>query len=393
MDFGVFLPIANNGWIMSTTSPQYMPTFELNKDICERAEAGGFDFGLGMVKFRGYGGKTEMWDYAADSFALLAGLASATSRMQLYASVSTLTMHPAMTARMAVTIADISGGRFGVNIVSGWNKLEFSQMGLWPDDSYYKTRYEYTTEYVKVMTELWETGQVTHHGEYFTLDDCYCKPVPKQRIPLVFAGQSERGMRLTAEYGDYNFMAGGSTEHLASLCAQLDRATAKTGRSVGAYALLGIVTAPTDEEAKAKAEYLLDGTDYEAIANQAGTADGDGSSMAALLGSGRQLAPKVEYVDDEPGYIQGGCFMTPNITGSYDRIAAYLSKLESQLGMAGVILTFPDFRIGVTEFAEHIIPRVKARAVQARTAQDRFLQSYLSRSATEPATGGTTEAP
>lgn len=48
MDFGIFLPIANNGWIMSNNSPQYMPTFELNKDIALRAENMGLDFVLSM---------------------------------------------------------------------------------------------------------------------------------------------------------------------------------------------------------------------------------------------------------------------------------------------------------------------------------------------------------
>ena len=39
MDIGVFIPIGNNGWLISTTSPQYMPTFELNKQIARRPSA------------------------------------------------------------------------------------------------------------------------------------------------------------------------------------------------------------------------------------------------------------------------------------------------------------------------------------------------------------------
>ena len=38
MELGVFLPIGNNGWIISTTSPQYMPTFELNRTVTDKAE-------------------------------------------------------------------------------------------------------------------------------------------------------------------------------------------------------------------------------------------------------------------------------------------------------------------------------------------------------------------
>jgi pyrimidine oxygenase len=83
MDFGLFIPIANNGWITSTTSPQYMPTFDLNKQILQKAEKYGFKFALSMIKLRGYGGLTEHWDYALESFTLMAGLAAVTDEMLL----------------------------------------------------------------------------------------------------------------------------------------------------------------------------------------------------------------------------------------------------------------------------------------------------------------------
>ncbi len=63
MKIGVFVPIGNNGWLISTTAPQYMPTFELNKAIVQKAEHYHFDFALSMIKLRGFGGKTEFWDH------------------------------------------------------------------------------------------------------------------------------------------------------------------------------------------------------------------------------------------------------------------------------------------------------------------------------------------
>lgn len=38
VDIGVFIPIGNNGWLVSTTSPQYKPSFELNKQVVQKAE-------------------------------------------------------------------------------------------------------------------------------------------------------------------------------------------------------------------------------------------------------------------------------------------------------------------------------------------------------------------
>ncbi|NYS43026.1 LLM class flavin-dependent oxidoreductase, partial [Pseudomonas syringae pv. actinidiae] len=134
MDIGIFIPIGNNGWLISSNAPQYMPTFELNKQIVQTAESYGFDFALSMIKLRGFGGKTEFWEHNLESFTLMAGLAAVTSKIQLFATVATLTIPPAIAARMASTIDSISNGRFGINLVTGWQKPEYKQMGLWPGD-------------------------------------------------------------------------------------------------------------------------------------------------------------------------------------------------------------------------------------------------------------------
>ena len=56
MDLGIFIPIGNNGWMMSVNSPQYLPSFQLNRAIAEKAEAYGFNFLLSMAKLRGFAG-------------------------------------------------------------------------------------------------------------------------------------------------------------------------------------------------------------------------------------------------------------------------------------------------------------------------------------------------
>jgi pyrimidine oxygenase len=55
MDVGVFIPIGNNGWISSATSPQHMPAFDLNRTVVQKAERYGLDFALSMIKLHGYG--------------------------------------------------------------------------------------------------------------------------------------------------------------------------------------------------------------------------------------------------------------------------------------------------------------------------------------------------
>ena len=163
MQLGVFIPIGNNGWLISTNSPQYKPSFDLNNAIVQKAEGFGFDFALSMIKLHGFGGPSEFWNYNLESFTLMAGLAAVTSRIQLFATCAVLTMPPPIAARMAVTVDSISHGRFGINIISGWQRREYTQMGIWPGAEHYKRRYDYCAEYVTIMQELWRTGRSDGH--------------------------------------------------------------------------------------------------------------------------------------------------------------------------------------------------------------------------------------
>jgi pyrimidine oxygenase len=356
VDFGVFLPIGNNGWILSENSPQYHPTFELNRAITQRAEAFGFGFVLSMVKFRGNGGATKHWDYCLDSIALMSGLAAATERIKVYASVSPITMHPALVARMAATVQDVSNGRFGINIVAGWNKNEYSQMGIWPGQEFYSYRYDYASEFVHIMQELWETGSCTFHGQYFDLDDCMCLPMPKTPIEIVSAGSSPRGKQFISEYADFHFGAGNSVTETTASNSNLLSAAARTGRRVGAFASASLVIADTDEEARRKVEYYADGADVAAIeyvtAQYALDTAKDGSSARTVE---RRRNPEGRM---SPYY--GGNWP---IAGSPETIARHIDSLAAVEGTAGIMLTFDDFLEGIERFGTEVMPLLECRAM------------------------------
>lgn len=130
----------------------------MNKTIIQKAEKYGFNFTLSMIKLRGFGGKTEYWDNNLESFPLMAGLAAVTSKIKLYASSAILTLPPALAARVATTIDSIAPGRFGSNIVTGWQTAEYEQMSLWPGPAYFGYQYECAIEYVKITKDLWTSG-------------------------------------------------------------------------------------------------------------------------------------------------------------------------------------------------------------------------------------------
>jgi len=352
MDLGVFIPIGNNGWLISTTSPQYKPSFELNRDVVQLAEKYDFEFALSMIKYRGFGGQSEFWDYNLESFTLMAGLAAVTDRIKLYASTAVLTLPPAVVARMATTIDSIAPGRFGINIVSGWAPAEYQQMGLWPGDQYFGQRYDYSTEYVQIMKDLWKDGVSNLKGEFFTMEDCHMKPVPQGNIDIVCAGQSERGMRFCAELGDYNFILGkgvNTPTAYAPANEQLLAAKETTGRDIGSYVLFMLIMDETDEKAQANWKLYNDGADVGALSwmSDQGSKDASAGEMSTA-----------RAINLPEGAIN---FNMGTIVGSYESVARMLDEAASVDGTKGIMLTFDDFVEGMETFGTKVQPLMNCR--------------------------------
>ena len=89
MEIGVFIPIGNNGWLISTTVAAIHAELRAQQArSCCSAERYGFDFALSMIKLRGFGGKSSSGTTISKSFTLMAGLAAITSRIKLFATVA-----------------------------------------------------------------------------------------------------------------------------------------------------------------------------------------------------------------------------------------------------------------------------------------------------------------
>lgn len=348
MKFGVFLPNGSNGYIPSAASSLYLPTYRHNLDITLEAERYELDFVLSMMKFRGFGGETGYWDSCLESFTLMAGLAAATKRIGLFPSVTLLSTHPAVCARMIATIDDISGGRCGLNIVTGWNKPEYVQMGLWRGDEYFDRRYDYARDYLDIVLDLWREGRSTRSGEFFDVQDCIVQPQPSGAIPIVCAGQSPKGQDFTARYGDHNFVIA----HPGKLKDIVDGVKARAtgyGRTVGTYGLFHMIVADSDEEARLRGEEIIAGGDKGAIANILASAalDTNQGGTSDRMKEGLSLPL-------EEGNI---AFMgIPVIYGSAKTVAAKINAIADRTGIDGMLFSWPEFVPGIRQFGQKVMP-------------------------------------
>ncbi|MGC5249517.1 LLM class flavin-dependent oxidoreductase [Gordonia sp. DT219] len=340
MRLGVFLPTGNDGWILSRNSPHYMPTFDLNKSIVSRAEAFGLSIGLGMLTFRGYGGETEHWDYTSEPLTQTAALLAATTSMQIFATCGVLALHPAMVARMAATIDDVAPGRFGLNIVTGWHRAEYAQMGMWPGDNWFQTRYDYATEWASIFRDLTDTGHTDFKGRYIEVSDCKMGFRPRGGIKIAAAGQSGKGREFAGRFADYNFT---SAIDRSSIEAANSQIRASTSRDVRVLSQRMVILDDTDDLAKKRVDYYEDGADLGAIATLKGENDLDPTHADRLRMRGDRLA------------IDGGN-MANLYAGSPKTVARKINELASIGGLEGLLFSFDDFVEGLDRFGTEVVP-------------------------------------
>ena len=354
MKLGLMLPNANNGFIMSTNAPQYKPSHDFLKGLVQRAEHYGFEFALSLAKWRGAGGPREYWEYTLESLTLIASLAPVTERIKLIGSVGVPSIHPAVVAKMASTIQDAADGRFMLNIVSGWNKSEYDQLGLWPGDEWYSRRYDYSTEYVQVLREFWETGESNFKGEFFQLNNARMKPVHDHPMPIVCTGASDRGLRFTAEHGEYAFImiAEGGVQGATQQNERLLAAAEKAGREVKSVGTIMIVLGETDAEAEAKVQHFYDGADLEALE--------DWASQAQLDVSGT-TAQKLTQ-------LRGSTLHNNELAvGSPETVARKLNAFRDVPGLEGLMLMFEDYPRDLETFGQKVMPLLEGVATPVGT--------------------------
>jgi alkanesulfonate monooxygenase SsuD/methylene tetrahydromethanopterin reductase-like flavin-dependent oxidoreductase (luciferase family) len=157
VQFGIFLPIANGGWITSRTAPPIDGSFELNRRTAILAESLGFDFLLSMMKWRGFGGAANHWGHSMESMILMSALSQVMSRIKIWCIVHSLLHNPAVAAKLVATLDHASGERAGLNIVSGAYRDEFEQMGMWRDDLDHDQRYEVAEEWIESVRKPMQT--------------------------------------------------------------------------------------------------------------------------------------------------------------------------------------------------------------------------------------------
>lgn len=143
--------------------------------------------------------------HATDAFASLAGLAAETSSVGLVVLVSPITFrHPAVMAKNATTIDEISNGRFSLGVGTGWMELEHSEYGIEFFDT--GTRFDRFEEALAYLHHAFGRRKGPFEGRHYSLLAEEVRPLPTGPLPIVVGGSGERRTpRLAGTFADeYN---------------------------------------------------------------------------------------------------------------------------------------------------------------------------------------------
>ncbi len=170
MKIGLLVPLANDRETNTRRS------YESIRAIAQQAEADSFDsIWLADHLFYRYPGEATrgMWE----CWTMLSALAEATERVEIGPLVLCNSLrNPAILAKMATTLDEVSNGRFILAIGAGWNEPEYEAFGV-PFDH----RVDRLEEALQIIRPLLKEGRVDFDGKYYQARDCEIAPAGRDR--------------------------------------------------------------------------------------------------------------------------------------------------------------------------------------------------------------------
>lgn len=328
-------------------------TWPNSRRLIELAEYIGYDYQVPFGRWLGSGGETDFNGAALDFLASAAATAPITSRMGLFSTVHvTFRFHPLHIAKFGATIDHISNGRWGLNIVTGYQGQEMAAFGIDPID--HDVAYDMAEEFTVLMKYLWtEKEPFDFEGKYYRSYGAFVNPRPtrKPRPFLMNAGISARGRTFAARNADWIFTTALSIEDYRTRVNEVHDLAAKFGRNVRVATLCWVLPEATDELAQEKFEELRLGIDRDALvgyARQLGFTQADPPSDDPYAGLSKAFYE---------GYALG--FTSPQLVGCPETIAEKMRVLHYEGGIESLLMCFVDPQKGLHAMEDSIMPVLK----------------------------------
>jgi len=213
-----------------------------------------------LVPQRWWGSGDEIEGSSLDALAMTAFYAAQTERIHLITAIHPGFFLPAAIAKWGATIDRLTGGRWSINVTSGWHLAEFPMYGA--DPVAHDERYARSSEFIEVLRGAWANEVFDYEGRFYRVEGLRLEPRPLSAELQVFqGGQSRAGVEMAALHSDWMFMNGGRTRKIGGIIERVRKRAAECGRNVR-FALYAIpLCRETDAQAEAEVAAMVDALD------------------------------------------------------------------------------------------------------------------------------------
>jgi dimethylsulfone monooxygenase len=356
---GLFGANCSSGRSATTLPERWSASWPDCLRLARMADSAGIDFMLPIGRWKGYGGETDFHGTTLETVTWAAGLLASTERITVFGTVHAPLFHPVIAAKEFVTADHIGEGRFGINLVVGWNEGEFDMFGVTQRE--HDGRYDYAQEWLDVIKRAWsDADDFDFNGRFLQLKAVRAHPKPYGNThPIIMnAGRSPIGQAFALRNCDAFFTATvdsrSSIEANANKVMEIKSAARSYGRDIDVYTIGQIVCRPTQNEADEYYRYaIIQHADWGAI-----------ERMLALKNITPDAVSAEQYAAQRQYFASRGIGGYPFV-GTPDRVAQELANI-SKAGMRGIAVSFVNYLNEVPYFCDEVLPRLVRLGVRQK---------------------------
>lgn len=358
LHIGVFGANCSSGRSATTVPERWSASWPDCLKLARMADAAGIDFMLPIGRWKGYGGETDFHGSTLETVTWATGLLAATSHLVVFGTVHAPLFHPLIAAKEFVTADQVGEGRFGLNLVAGWNEGEFEMFGVKQFD--HETRYLYAQEWLDAVKRAWsEPGTFDFEGEFLKLKNvrAFPKPFGGTRPMIMNAGSTPTGRAFALRNCDAFFTANAasrtSLEAGAKQVVEIKDQARELGREIEVYTIGQVICRPSEKEAREYHHYaLIEHADWGAV-----------ERMLELRNITRQNYSEEEY-QAKRRYFAGNAIGGYPYIGTPDQVADNLAML-GQAGLRGIAVSFINYLNELPYFCDEVLPRLQRLGLRA----------------------------
>ena len=349
LKIGLFGANCSSGRAVTRVPERWSGTWPDNLKMARMADEAGIDFLLPIGRWKGYGGETGYQEATLETVTWACGLLAATKRITVFGTVHAPLFHPVIAAKQMVTADHIGEGRFGLNIVVGWNEGEFEMFGV--EQRAHATRYEYAQEWIDTIKLMWSDREnFDYDGQFIKLKQVRAKPKPYGgTAPVIMnAGASLAGRAFAVRNCDAFFMQASrvSVEETAQRAASVKAEAAAQGRTISVFTVGIIICRPSMKEAKDYHHHVVvDQADWSAV-----------DQLLALRNITRDTVAMDEFMRQRSQFAHGNSGVP--IIGDPDHIARQLIGLSSA-GLTGIAVSLVNYADELPYLRAEVLPRLE----------------------------------